>query len=224
MTMAMTMTMAPPSNDIVIRPYQPADVPQIKNLFVAGMRSLGPALYKLFLFRSYAGIAFWAILAIARLCLRVERSWLVAAVMLWTLGWWGYLQHAVKGYTTSSCEADLSDIGGVYCKKGGTFLVATTSTGQLVGIIAGEVKDDHQLELRRMSVSRQHQKKGIASKLVVALEAFANKEGFGTIFLICTSAQHAAHGLYKRNGFMLVKTKSMGFMGLDIYFFEKKLK
>ncbi len=214
--------MTPPPNDIVVRPYQPADVPQIKKLFVSGIRSLRPALYKLF-FRSYIGIAFWTLLAVARLYLKVKLSWLVAAGLSWAVGLWWYVEHSVNGYTTSSCESDLSDIEGVYIKNRGTFLVATLA-GQLVGIVAGEVKNDHQLELRRMSVSSQYQKKGIASKLLVALDAFAHKEGIETIFLTCTSEQYAAHALYKRNGFRLVKTKRMGFMGLDVFFFEKKLK
>jgi GNAT superfamily N-acetyltransferase len=215
--------MALPSNDVLIRPYRPTDVQTIKTIFAAGMLSLHPALYRLFLFRSFVSRAVLVLLIVVRLHFTWNLLWLFALAMSWCLGLWFYTQYMITWYIRESCETDLSDIEGVYLKKGGTFLVATTSMGELMGIVAGEVKDDNRLELRRMSVSHEHQKKGVASKLVGALEEFAKTEGMGTIFLTCTSAQLAAHALYKGNGFMLVNKKSIGLMGFEVYFFEKAL-
>jgi GNAT superfamily N-acetyltransferase len=219
--------MLPPLPNIVIRTYSPPDVPQIKALFVSGMHSNMPAFFNLLMFRSKIGIAFWVTMSLAAAYFGIRSLYiLLPAASLFPLGVGVYLQRMFTYYTTASCESDLSDIDGVYIKQGGTFFVATCSNdpATIVGIVAGEIKENGQLELRRMSVSVKHHKRGIGSKLIKALEEFAKSKGINTIFLTCTSLQYAAHTLYRRNGFVLMKAKETEMMsGMKIYFFEKKL-
>jgi N-acetylglutamate synthase-like GNAT family acetyltransferase len=210
-------------DEIVIRAFQPEDLPQVQELFTKGMMGLVPAFFKITMLRWNVSRAFWLLLAAS--------SGVVPGMYqgIAGLGWMGWhYRKTVKGledYIKQSRETDLADIQGVYLKNEGNFLVAAMPSGKLVGMIGGEPnKEDKTIEVRRMSVDQTIQKRGLASRLVQRLHEDARKGGFETMFLYCTSAQHAAHRLYKKNSFNLIKTMPMPMMaGLQFYHFEMKL-
>jgi GNAT superfamily N-acetyltransferase len=210
-------------DEYIIRAFRPEDLPQVQELFTTGMKGLAPEFFKLTMLRWNVSRAFWLLLAAS--------SAVVVPGMMYQgiagLGWMGWHYRKtikfLEDHTKQARETDLADIQGVYLKDGGSFLVAATPSGKVIGMVAGEAKEDNKtMELRRMSVDQTIQKKGVASRLVQRLQEDAKKAGFTNMFLLCSSAQYAAHGLYKKNAFDIVKTLPM-MNGIKDYHFEKKL-
>jgi predicted GNAT family acetyltransferase len=214
------MCRAAVEDEIIIRAFRPEDLPQVHELFTKGMMGLVPEFFKIGMLRWNVSRAFWLLLAASSAVVPGMYQGIAG------LGWmaWHY-RNIFKGfenYTKQSRNADLADIQGVYLKNGGSFLVAATLGGKVIGMVAGEPKENNSIELRRMSVDQTIQKKGVACQLVQRLQEDAKKAGFVNMFLTCSSAQYAAHGLYKKNSFDLVRTLPM-MAGVKVYHFEKKL-
>ncbi len=79
--------------------------------------------------------------------------------------------------------------------------------GAIVGTVGGHDRDDGVIELRRMSVSKQHRGLGLGTRLILRLEeecqlSFPTK----SMYLTCISIQYAAHRLYSRAGFLRKET------------------
>jgi predicted GNAT family acetyltransferase len=207
-------------DEIIIRAFRPEDLPQVKELFTSGMMGLIPEFFKVGMLRWNVSRAFWLLLAASSPV--VPGMYQGVAGLGWMAWHCRYISKAMKGYTKHGRDSDLADIQGVYLKNGGNFLVAATPDGKVVGMVAGEPKEDNSIELRRMSVDQTIQKKGVASRLIQRLQEDAKKAGFVNMFLTCSSVQYAAQGLYRKNLFDLVKTVPM-MVGVNVHKFEKKL-
>ena len=207
-------------DEIIIRAFRPEDLHQVQELFTTGMMGLVPEFFKIGMLRWNVSQALWLLLAASSAVVPGMYPGIAG------LGWmaWHYRKTMkfFENYTRWSRETDLADIQSVYLKNGGSFLVAATPIGKVIGIVAGEPKEGNSIELKRMSVDQTIQKKGVASRLVQRLQEDAKKAGFAKMFLSCSSAQYAAHGLYKKNSFDLVKTRPM-MDGVKSYHFEMKL-
>ncbi|NXB43435.1 CMLO5 acetyltransferase, partial [Leucopsar rothschildi] len=64
------------------------------------------------------------------------------------------------------------------------------------------------LELKRMSVSREHRGRGLARALCREVLAFARARGFGTVVLSTSMVQVVAQRLYEGQGFRKVGSSS----------------
>jgi len=119
--------------------------------------------------------------------------------------YWTYMYTPHDDYISHSLNTDLSNIPNVYQTNGGRFLVATKDN-QIVGMVAGEFKQEIKgrkvYELRRMSVDRSMQGRGVGKRLVQCLERDLHQ--VCKIFLDCSSVQYAAHRLYLGQGFRLI--------------------
>jgi len=95
---------------------------------------------------------------------------------------------------------DLSDIESHYLSCGGNFWVAQIDA-QIVGIIGIKHLGDKAGYIKRFKVHPDHQKKGIGTKLLMTLIAWAQNNYF--INIMCTSgkAEKVAHKLYRKFGF-----------------------
>jgi GNAT superfamily N-acetyltransferase len=182
--------------------------------------SLVPEFFKIGMLRWNVSRAFWLLLAASSPV--VPGMYQGVAGLGWMAWQYRNIVKAKEGYIKHGRDTDLADIQGVYLKNGGSFLVAATPDGKVIGMVAGEPKEDNSIELRRMSVDQSIQKKGVASRLIQRLQEDAKKAGFVNMFLSCSSVQYGAHGLYKKNLFDLVETVPM-MVGVKIYNFEKKL-
>lgn len=211
-------------SEVFIRHFQKDDEKQVKDVFANGIMSLvGDAFRKQLFFPPNTAIiaGFGGAVALRSrsimLTLATEFG-LLAALYAWTRSLFAdYCQYSIK--------SDLSDIETVYINSGGCFLVATDSDGRIVGTVAGQPKGDQLYELRRMSVDKSMQGRGLGKRLVKHLEKECKT---GRMILETTSVQYAAHALYSKQGYQLTKRVSLQpklpfkyFSNLELYTFEK---
>ena len=213
-----------PMEEIHIRTFRNSDNKECQDLFVQGKMSLLPDYYKVIVFRSKESTAFYTAMCLALIYLP---SWVVALMVVgWFAVWYGIVRRVFAQYVKCQFEKDMNDIEGTYLREGGTFLVATMG-GKVVGMVGGRrhKKRDNTLLVLRMNVDQRAQKRGIAGRLMRQLEQFSKDQGFRTMSLTCTVAQHAAHALYFKNGFQICETKKSvaGLSGVDICIFRKEL-
>ena len=129
-----------------------------------------------------------------------------------------------RQYVQYSLMSDMSNIPSVYQQHGGCFLVAVeVSTNQVIGMVGGEFKpnetsdgdkgmdrrggDDVVYELRRMSVDRRIQRRGLGRRLIRLLERTLLQAGMTKLILTTSNLQYAGHALYDREGFQLQPKK-----------------
>ena len=212
------------SSDVIIRELREEDTERVKEIFAQGMSSLFPHFFRSMVFRSILGRITCLTVIIANFFFP---SWYLTIACVTTL-WFGtmfvYMQSRFRGYIQSSQDKDLSDISGVYLNKGnGTFLVATAGS-QIIGMIGGEHHNDQTIEIRRVSVDLTFHGNGLGRRLVKELEAHAQKQGYQTVFLSCSSEQYAALALYRKQGFECVyQSPPSKMMGVSFLKFEKQL-
>lgn len=144
------------------------------------------------------------------------------AVCCWITwrGFGSWIQQVLEQEDMKSPEALMQRFGGK-----GVFLVAEDAEGTLLGTAAAEATQDERVfELRRMSVSKASQKRGIGKLLIQKLE---DELGTGKkqIFLIVSSVQYAAHRLYQSSGFTRTATLEFGIwltrQGIHFFRYEK---
>ncbi len=105
---------------------------------------------------------------------------------------------------TSGKDADLLDVESSYLRRGGTFYVVTTATGEVAGgagllpITPGETA-----ELRRMFLLPHARGQGLGKRLLAMILNDARRLGFRRVRLETSSAMHNARQLYTSFGFNL---------------------
>ncbi|KAF6758512.1 acyl-CoA N-acyltransferase [Ephemerocybe angulata] len=166
---------------------------------------------------------------------------LCAASVSWILVWRRWLIGSFDDYCEYSLKHDMANIAEYYAhEKLGTeddggvsgFWVAVVSGRDgmerivgCVGLDSRTQEDKTQSELRRMSVSEDYRRRGIAMELINTLVLHARKRGLKKVVLSTTSYQGSARSLYKKLGW--VETGKVGlhwFMrNLDLYTLERTL-
>src|SRR3954463_16186414 len=101
-------------------------------------------------------------------------------------------------YPAESCY--LLDVGELE-HPGTTVLVARTTAGRAVGMVALVAGPDGTAELKRMFVHEDARGQGLASSLLAAVETLAREVGVTTIRLETGPKQDAAIALYERRGY-----------------------
>lgn len=100
-------------------------------------------------------------------------------------------------------QRDLEDIDAYYLQRGGTFLVAETPGGELVGTIGLlRLRDDLGV-MKKFFVAAPYRGSthGVARTLYAAFLDFVNREGMTTIVLDTPSAATRSHAFYRAAGF-----------------------
>lgn len=101
-------------------------------------------------------------------------------------------------YPAESCYLlDVSELE----RPGTTVLVARTTAGRAVGMVALVAAPDGTAELKRMFVHEDARGQGLASALLAAVETLAREVGVTTIRLETGPRQEAAIALYERRGY-----------------------
>jgi GNAT superfamily N-acetyltransferase len=72
--------------------------------------------------------------------------------------------------------------------------------GRVVGSLSFKLLGPHTLQLKQMAVAEGRRREGIGSRLIDFAEAWARREGHGTIIL---NARIGAEGFYARHGYAL---------------------
>lgn len=118
-------------------------------------------------------------------------------------------------------DDDLNDIENEYINNGGDFIVGILNK-KIVCMGALKKKSEKTAEIKRMRVHPDFQRKGFGQMFLDKLEDKARQSGYTELCLDTTTKQIPAQKLYEKNGYHQTGRTSYG--GLDIIFYEKKIK
>lgn len=130
----------------------------------------------------------------------------------------------------AAADADLRDVQSAYLDAGGEFLVGECETSApeptestLVGIGGYLPVDERTIQIRRMRVHPDHQRRGFATELLAELEARATAEGFAVAVLETIETLRAARAFYDEAGYQVIETWEDPATGLERYRYRKRL-
>lgn len=152
-----------------------------------------------------------------------------AASAVWVGYWRWHLRSSFWAYCRESLEDDLKDVGKYYAFDKGeagkdedddggvsAFWVAeaigSEGEGKIVGCVGldSRTQSDKKIsEVRRLTVSQECRRKGIAASLMATLTAYARQKGLAKLVLTTTSYQPTAREMYKRSGWEEVQRTSL---------------
>ncbi len=112
-----------------------------------------------------------------------------------------------EAYITASIAEEIGRIKAYYAAKNGQFWVAYEGN-ILVGMVGVEQHGNDAMELRRMYVSPNHRRKGIAHKMLGFVENWCRNVGISTMVLSTSELQPAAIKFYETSGYKLTGESS----------------
>ncbi|XP_041329774.1 N-acetyltransferase 8 [Pyrgilauda ruficollis] len=188
-----------------IRQYQDHDYEAVRALFARGILEHAPASFRHVLRAARVRLALLAVFVAAR---AAAGSWVLglgavalALVLLWVL-----VRSLCADYVREALGTDLCDMPGTYLRPPDCRFWVAEEGGAVVGMVAAVPTGRGELELKRMSVSRDHRGRGLARALCREVLAFARARGYGTVVLSTSVVQVVAQRLYEGQGFRRVGT------------------
>jgi ribosomal protein S18 acetylase RimI-like enzyme len=118
-------------------------------------------------------------------------------------------------------DADLDAIEEEYLESGGEFLVGEVA-GEVVAMGAFRPVDDETVEITRMRVAPDHQRRGYGRRMLDALEAEARERGYAAFELDTLARQAAARGLYEASGYRETERRTIG--EYEVLFYRKSVE
>ena len=112
-----------------------------------------------------------------------------------------------EAYIKASIDEEIGQIETYYAAKNGQFWVAYQHD-ILVGMVGIEQQGDNTMELRRMYVSPNHRRKGIAHKMLGFVENWCRNAGVSRMVLSTSELQPAAIRFYEMSGYQLTGESS----------------
>lgn len=117
------------------------------------------------------------------------------------------LKQEFESYIKRSLLEEMNRVNDYYAQNNGSFWVAEQN-GQIVGMFGLEQYGEQDIELRRMYVSPNARRQGIAQLMLQFAEETCKNEGANHLHLSTSELQPAALSLYKRSGFELVREET----------------
>ncbi|XP_021384697.2 N-acetyltransferase 8 [Lonchura striata] len=200
-----------------IRQYQERDFEAVRALFARGILEHSPAAFRHALRAARVRLALLAVFVAAR---AAAGSWLLglgalalALALLWVL-----LRSIGTEYVRQALGTDLCDVPGTYLRSPDRRFWVAEEDGAVAGMVAAMPAGRGELELKRMSVSREHRGRGLAPALCREVLAFARARGYGAVVLSTSVVQVAAQRLYEEQGFRRVGTSYPSLLGTLLNF------
>lgn len=200
-----------------IRQYQDQDYEAVRALFARGILEHAPAGFRHILRAARVRLALLAVFVAAR---AAAGSWVLglgtvalALVLLWVL-----VRSLSAEYVRDALGTDLCDVAGSYLRAPDRRFWVAEEGGTVVGMVAAVPAGRGELELKRMSVSREHRGRGLARALCREVLAFARARGFGAVVLSTSMVQVAAQRLYEGQGFRKVGSSYPSLLGTLLNF------
>ncbi|XP_066271721.1 N-acetylaspartate synthetase-like [Branchiostoma lanceolatum] len=199
---------------VKIRTFRPSDTRRIRNVLIEGLYSnIDPAFFVGVRRPSVIGavVAWTAFMYYWTLSLLSAITVFVALLFIY----YNSLLIAAYFLTKGPLFDDVQDVQRNYMKPRRNFWVAEADNGQVVGTIAITLKSldkpaneraDDVAWLRRMAVSENYRRQGIAKRLVETAIRFCRRNKYRRIELITTEVQLPAKALYEKMGFRCVNT------------------
>lgn len=188
-----------------IRQYRDQDYEAVRAIFARGILEHAPAGFRHMLRSARVRLALLAVFVAAR---AAAGSWVLglgavalALVLLWVL-----VRSLSVEYVRDALGADLCDIPSTYLRPPDCGFWVAEVGGSVAGMVAAMPAGRGELELKRMSVSREHRGRGLARALCREVMGFARARGFGAVVLTTSMVQVAAQRLYEGLGFRKVGT------------------
>ncbi|XP_057286889.1 N-acetyltransferase family 8 member 3-like [Pezoporus wallicus] len=195
-----------------IRQYQDKDFDAVRTLFARGMLEHSPAGYRHVLRSARVQLQLLVLFVLVR---AAGGFWLLGlgAVALALVAIWLLVRSYSTTYVRQALGTDLADVRGSYLRSPHACFWVAEAGGAVVGMVAVEPPQDPAeravaLELKRLSVSREHRGCGIAKALCREVLRFARARGFGAVVLSTSMVQVPAQRLYESQGFRRVGTTS----------------
>lgn len=189
-----------------IRRYNAGDYHAVRRLFGRGMLDYIPGItcYILKLPQVYGAILASSITLQLYygsyvLSLLSAATFLAAILFLLTL--------AISTFIRKVHHGDLLNIEESYIRKANSCFWVAESGGRIVGMVGVQPSPNSNGDviLRRLSVSKEQQRRGIAKALCMTVIDFARLRGYQRVTLDTSTMQAAAHKLYQRMGFTTTK-------------------
>ncbi|XP_033920788.1 N-acetyltransferase family 8 member 3-like [Melopsittacus undulatus] len=195
-----------------IRHYQDQDFEAVRSLFTRGMLEHSPAGYRHVLRSPRVQLQLLALFILVR---AAGGSWLLAlgSLALALVAIWLLVQSYATAYVRHALGTDMADVRGTYLRSPHTCFWVAEADGAVVGMVAVEPPEDaaeraEALELKRLSVSREHRGSGIGAALCQEVLSFTRARGVGAVVLSTSMVQVPAQRLYERHGFRRVGSTS----------------
>ncbi|XP_018424009.1 PREDICTED: probable N-acetyltransferase CML3 [Nanorana parkeri] len=132
----------------------------------------------------------------------------ICALALIIVCLWLGAQYTFRSSVQNAFSDDLLDIQKYYLERENHCFWVLEMSGKVVGTVAAIPSSSpggkNHLEIKRLSVSKSHRRKGIAKALVRATVDFARMRGCTAVIALTTSAQVDALRLYEKLGFRLM--------------------
>uniref|UniRef100_A0A669QGP2 N-acetyltransferase domain-containing protein n=2 Tax=Phasianus colchicus TaxID=9054 RepID=A0A669QGP2_PHACC len=123
-------------------------------------------------------------------------------------------------FVTEALIADLCDIRGSYMRAPDSCFWVAEAGGAVVGMVgAAPSPRGEAMELKRLSVSRDHRGHGISKALCGEVLRFAQARGYRAVVLYTSTVQLVAQRLYERQGFRKVAETSPSLFSSLICFY-----
>ena len=117
-------------------------------------------------------------------------------------------------------DSDLEDVEGTYLSRGGEFLVITEDD-RVIGMGGFRKLDSRHVELRRLRVAREAQRRGLGRCLLRRLVEEGATRGFKSMVLDASAEMTEARALFSSEGFELEREGE--FFGLEVFFYRRSL-
>lgn len=118
-------------------------------------------------------------------------------------------------------DADLHAIEETYLESGGEFLVGEIE-GDIVAMGAFQPVGDSTVEITRMRVDPDHQRRGHGQEVLDALESRAVARGYTAFELDTLARQVGAQALYESNGYRETGRRTIG--EYEVRFYRKSVE
>jgi len=162
---------------------------------------------------------------------RIERDGLLIrtfepddAGAAWDLHIEGILDVAGVHYERDNVwDKDVRDIPGHYLQPGHHFWVVEDG-GRIIAMNAIRRHDDTTAEIKRMRVTKDRRRRGIARLLLEIAEDFCRAAGYTRIVLDTTDRQEAAKVMYANHGYTETSSRWIEPFSTTLRFYEKHLR
>ncbi|KAM9330276.1 uncharacterized protein PAF06_011451 [Gastrophryne carolinensis] len=192
--------------DYSIRKYNGKDYHSVRELFAQGMLGYipGTTLYLLKLPQVY-GTIFLSVVTIQLVAHSFFLSLLSIGAFVALVPC--VLTFAVHLFVRKCHNTDLLDIYESYIRRPDSCFWVAETRGRIVGMVgvqpAPDAKGD--MILRRLSVAKEQQRRGVARDLCMTVIDFAHQRGYRHVTLDTSTIQVSAHKLYQSLGFRTTK-------------------
>ncbi len=123
---------------------------------------------------------------------------------------------------TGHWEEDFNNIEGIYLQNRGDFLVGEIS-GKIVAMGGLRKMTNEIVEVRRMRVDPDFQRRGLGQEILDALELKAKELGYKIIQLNTSAKQVPAQKFYLKNGYKEIRRETEGWV-VDNIIYQKPIK